>query len=111
PIQEEVLRKAYARSREMIKASHILLRFPPNASSADSLAVLRMAEIVKEKALNGADFNSLALQYSEDPSAESNKGSLGYFTAFQMVQPFEEAAFALSPGEISDPVLTSYGYH
>src|SRR5690606_22807636 len=96
---------------EVVKASHILLKFPPNASAADSLAVFRMAENLKEKVEKGTDFNELALQYSDDPSAKNNQGKLGYFTAMQMVYPFEEAAYELHPGEISDPVLTSFGIH
>jgi peptidyl-prolyl cis-trans isomerase SurA len=110
-IQEGELRKAYSRMQEIVKASHILIQFPSNASQADSLAVFRMVMSLKEKAENGADFNELALEYSDDPSAESNRGDLGYFTALQMVQPFEDAAFGLSVGQISEPVLTDYGYH
>lgn len=110
-IQEGELRKAYSRMHEIVIASHILTEFPSNASQADSLAVLSMADNLKEKAQNGADFNELAFEYSDDPSAKSNKGNLGYFTALQMVYPFEDAAFGLKPGQISDPVLTDFGYH
>ncbi|MFO7825573.1 MAG: peptidylprolyl isomerase [Cyclobacterium sp.] len=110
-LEEGEMQKVYERMHEMVKASHILLQFPPNASKEDSLAVFRMAHKIKAEAENGADFGQLAQEYSEDPSAESNKGSLGYFTALQMVLPFEEAAFGLSTGEISDPVLSDFGYH
>src|SRR5690606_16223959 len=110
-IQEGELRKAYSRMQEIVKASHILIQFPQNAGQADSLAVFRMVNNLKEKAENGADFNELAYEFSDDPSAKSNKGDLGYFTALQMVQPFEDAAFGLSVGQISEPVLTNYGYH
>lgn len=110
-VQEAALKEAYAKMGEMVKASHILIKFPPEASAEDSLAVFRMAENLKEKAEQGADFNALALEYSEDPSAQKNGGKLGYFTAFQMVQPFEEAAYQLKRGEISEPVLTGFGYH
>ncbi|UZD21920.1 peptidylprolyl isomerase [Algoriphagus halophytocola] len=110
-LEEGELRKAYARMQEVIHASHILLKFPPNASKDDSVTVLRMALKLKEEINNGADINELALEYSEDPSAQANKGDLGYFTALQMVQPFEDAAFSLQPGQVSDPVLTDFGYH
>jgi peptidyl-prolyl cis-trans isomerase SurA len=110
-IQEGELRKAYNRMQEVVKASHILLQFPNNASTEDSIAVFRMAEKLKKDAENGADFNDLALEYSDDPSAKENKGSLGYFTSLQMVYQFEDAAFSLSPGQISDPVLSDFGYH
>ncbi len=110
-IQEGELRKAYNRMQEAIKASHILIEFPPNAGQDDSIAVLRMAENLKRRAEDGEDFNQLALEYSDDPSAQSNHGDLGYFTALQMVYPFEDAAYGLQIGEISNPVATSFGYH
>src|SRR5690554_4249107 len=107
-IQEGELRKSYSRTQEILKASHVLIEFPPNAGYSDSLSVLRMAENLKEKAESGADFNEMAYQYSDDPSAKSNKGDLGYFTALQMVYPFEDAAYGLEIGQISDPVLTDF---
>ncbi|MBC6366330.1 peptidylprolyl isomerase [Algoriphagus sp. AK58] len=110
-IEEGELRKAYSRMEEIIRASHILFQFPPNASNEDSLIVLKMALKVKGEIENGGDINELAVQYSDDPSAKTNKGDLGYFTSLQMVQPFEDAAFALQPGKVSDPVLTNFGYH
>lgn len=110
-LQEGELMKAYNRMKEVVKASHILLQFPPNASQADSISVLRMALKLKEDAENGADFNQLAFEHSDDPSAKDNRGSLGYFTALQMVSPFEDAAFNLQAGQISDPILTDFGYH
>ena len=66
---------------------------------------------MKNELETGEDFNNLALEYSDDPSARQNKGDLGYFTALQMVQPFEDAAYTMKPGEISNPVLTNFGYH
>ncbi|MFD2034167.1 peptidylprolyl isomerase [Belliella marina] len=110
-LQEGELRKAYNRMQEVVKASHILLQFPMNANGDDSLAVFRMAEKLKSDSENGANFNELAVEYSEDPSVKDNKGSLGYFTALQMVYQFEDAAYRLQPGQISDPILTEYGYH
>jgi peptidyl-prolyl cis-trans isomerase SurA len=110
-LEEGELRKAYSRIQEVVKASHILFQFPPNASTEDSLIVLRMALKVKGEIENGANINDLALQYSDDPSAKVNKGDLGYFTGLQMVQPFEDAAFTLQIGQVSDPVMTSFGYH
>lgn len=110
-LEEGELRKSYSRLQEVIKASHILIQFPPNASSEDSISVLKMALKVKSELESGKDFNSTALQYSDDPSAKQNNGDLGYFTALQMVQPFEDAAYTMKLGEISNPVLTNFGYH
>jgi len=110
-IEDGELRKAYARLQEVIRASHILIQFPPDASTEDSLSVLKMALKVKSELESGGDFNALALEYSDDPSAKQNKGDLGYFTALQMVQTFEDAAYTVKPGEVSNPVLTNFGYH
>lgn len=110
-LEEGELRKSYSRMQEVVRASHILFQFPPNASSEDSLIVLRMALKVRSEIENGGNINELALQYSDDPSAKVNKGDLGYFTSLQMVQPFEDAAFNLAVGQVSDPVLSNFGYH
>lgn len=110
-LEEGELRKTYSRMQEVVRASHILFQFPPNASTEDSLIVLKMALKVKGEIENGGDINELAIQYSDDPSAKINKGDLGYFTSLQMVQPFEDAAFTLQTGQVSDPVLTNFGYH
>lgn len=110
-LEEGELRKAYSRMQEVVRASHILFQFPPNASTEDSLIVLKMALKVKGEIENGGNINELAVQYSDDPSAKINKGDLGYFTSLQMVQPFEDAAYTLQLGQVSDPVLTNFGYH
>ncbi|MFC4872283.1 peptidylprolyl isomerase [Negadavirga shengliensis] len=110
-LEEGEIKKAYSRMQEVIKASHILIQFPENANKEDSIAVSSMIEKIRSDVEKGEDFNELAYKYSDDPSAESNKGDLGYFTALQMVSPFEDAAYGLEIGEISDPVLTDFGYH
>ena len=110
-IEEGELRKAYSRMQEIIRASHVLFQFPANASREDSLIVLKMALKVKSEIENSGNINELAVQYSDDPSAQANKGDLGYFTSLQMVQPFEDAAYGLQIGQVSDPVLTNFGYH
>ncbi|WP_057939140.1 peptidylprolyl isomerase [Algoriphagus resistens] len=110
-LEEGELRKAYSRMQEIIRASHILLQFPPNATKEDSLIVLRMALKIEDEIKKGGNITELAVEYSDDPSAQVNKGDLGYFTALQMVQPFEDAAFSLQPGQVSSPVLTNFGYH
>ena len=110
-IEEGEVKKVYGRLQEIVRARHILFQFPPNASNEDSIAILKMALKVKAELENGGDFNALALTYSDDPSAKVNKGDLGYFTGLQMVQQFEEAAYTLPVGSISDPILTDFGYH
>ena len=110
-IEEGEVKKVYARLQEIVRAKHILFQFPPNPKKEDSIAVLQLALKVKSELENGGDFSALASNYSDDPSAKVNKGDLGYFTGLQMVQQFEEAAYTLPVGSISDPILTDFGYH
>lgn len=102
---------AYHRMTNEIKASHILLRLDENAPPEDTLKVYKRIMELREQAINGKNFESLAQQFSEDPSAKQNKGVLGYFSAFQMVFPFESMAYETPVGEISLPVRTRFGYH
>jgi peptidyl-prolyl cis-trans isomerase SurA len=110
-IEEGEVKKVFARLQEIVRAKHILFQFPPNPKKEDSIAVLQLALKVKSELENGGDFSALAANYSDDPSAKVNKGDLGYFTGLQMVQQFEEAAYTLPVGSISDPILTDFGYH
>jgi peptidyl-prolyl cis-trans isomerase C len=98
------------RQAERVRASHILIQFPPNAdAAAREQARARAAELLKE-AQAGKDFAGLAKQYSQDGSAAQG-GDLGFFERGQMVPPFENAAFALQPGQTSEVVESQFGYH
>lgn len=101
----------YKRMQEEVRASHILLNLKPDATPEDTLAVYKKALELRNRALTGESFEALANTFSEDPSAKINRGDLGYFTAMQMVYPFEQAAYTTSPGSISMPVRTRFGYH
>lgn len=106
------VRQLYARQNEEIRASHILLSLSPSASAADSAAAYKKAYEIIGAAKTGADFGALAIEHSQDPSVKLNRGDLYYFTAGQLVTPFEDAAFAMKVGEISSvPVRTQYGLH
>jgi len=70
-----------------------------------------VAEKVLERAKAGDDFSRLAVDYSDEPGAAQRGGSLGRFGHGQMVRAFEDAAFALEVGGVSDIVETSFGYH
>jgi parvulin-like peptidyl-prolyl isomerase len=97
-----------------VKASHILIRFGEkngNIGNRTKEEAKAIAESLVQRIKNGESINVLAKEYSEDPSAKRNDGNLGYFTWGRMVNEFQDAAFNLSPGEVSEPVLTSYGYH
>jgi len=69
------------------------------------------AQLLRQRLVKGLDFAKTAEEQSEDPSAKGNGGDLGWFTASKMVKPFSEAAAALKPGEISQPVRTQFGIH
>lgn len=109
----ELVNQAYERLGQEIRASHILIRVNENASPEDTLKAYKKIVALKKKIEEGADFETVAKAPggSEDPSVAQNGGDLGYFTAFQMVYPFENAAYNTKVGEISDVVRTNYGYH
>jgi len=108
---DRLTKEAYARLTEEIKASHILINLNPDATPADTLAAFQKITDIRKNAMGGEDFEKLAREFSEDPSAKTNNGNLGYFTAMQMVYPFEEAAYQTKVGEISQPIRTRFGYH
>ena len=95
---------------EQVKASHILIKVEPDADDAKKAAARKKIEDVQMKIKKGGDFEALAKEYSEGHSGPKG-GDLGYFGRGQMVKPFEETAFALKPGEVSDVVETRFGYH
>jgi peptidyl-prolyl cis-trans isomerase SurA len=110
-IDEANARVIYERLKENVETSHILIRCKPDANPEDTLTAYRKAERTRQRILNGEDFEKVAREVSEDPSVKQNGGNLGYFTALQMVAPFEDAAYSLRNGEISKPVRTEFGYH
>lgn len=109
---EELIKEAYERMKWNIKASHILISCPENASPEDTLKAYEKIKYIRTQAIkNNVNFTNLAKKYSDDPSAKQNNGSLGYFTVFQMVYPFESAAYNTKKGEISNILRTRFGYH
>lgn len=110
-LTDKLVEEAYDRMVHEIKARHILIRVPSNASPSDTLAAYNRAIEARDKILNGADFDKTAKAYSDDPSAKQNGGDLGWFKAFKMVYPFESAAYNTAVNEVSMPFKTSFGYH
>jgi len=108
---EQMIRDAYERMKYIVRAQHILFKINPNAKPADTLAIYKKASEVLAEINNGADFTQMAKQHSEDPSVKFNDGDLGYFSAFKMVYEFENAAFNLNIGQVSNLVRTQFGYH
>lgn len=95
---------------EQVKARHILFKLDPDAGEEEVKKVRERALGVLERARKGEDFAQLAKKYSEGPTKDSG-GELGYFSKGQMLKPFEEAAFKMKKGEISDLVRSPVGFH
>lgn len=112
-LTDELVKEAYERLKYEVKASHILIKCDWDADPKDSLRAYKRALDLRNRIIKGAEFEKVAVMKdgSEDPSVSRNKGDIGWFTAFQMVYPFENAAFSLDLNGISMPVRTRYGYH
>ncbi len=95
----------------LVMAGHILIRIPQKATDAQQKDARRRIDSVYTALQAGADFEALAKQVSQDPGSAARGGMLGWFSRNQMVKEFEDAAFALQPGEISKPVLSPFGWH
>jgi peptidyl-prolyl cis-trans isomerase SurA len=108
---EKLVEETYRRMANEVNASHILITFSQDPSPQDTLEAYRKILEVKAEVEKGLDFNQAATKYSQDPSAAQNNGNLGWFTVFQMVTPFEDAAYRTPVGKISEPVRTRFGYH
>ncbi|MCU7801143.1 MAG: peptidyl-prolyl cis-trans isomerase [gamma proteobacterium symbiont of Lucinoma myriamae] len=96
---------------ERRKASHILFALPTDADTAAKDKLKAEAQAVLDKIKNGSDFSEMAKAHSQDPGSADNGGDLGFFGQGEMVPAFEESAFSLKPGDISDLVESSFGYH
>lgn len=109
--QEYEARKDEFTQPERVKARHILIQLEQNATEAEDQAALEKIEAIRKRIVDdGEDFATVAEETSDGPSAP-NGGDLGWFSQGQMVPAFEEAAFSLTPGTVSEPVRTPFGYH
>jgi len=110
-IASQLIDEAYERGKEEINADHILVLVNFNDPPKDTLIAYNKIKIAYDKAVSGEDFETLVVNYSEEPGAKKSKGKLGYFTVFQMLYPFETAAYNTKVGGISKITRTSFGYH
>jgi peptidyl-prolyl cis-trans isomerase SurA len=94
-----------------IRASHILIDFKVDSAKTDTVAARKKIEDIQRQLKNGADFAEMAKKYSDDEGTKSNNGDLGFFERRMMIKEFDEAAFNLKKGEISDIVKTRFGFH
>jgi peptidyl-prolyl cis-trans isomerase SurA len=109
--EEKLVREAYERLQYDINASHILVKLVPGYSPEDTLMAWEKAIQIRERIIEGEPFDVIARATSDDPSAKVNSGNLGYFTALQMLYPFENEVYRAKPGETGMPVRTRFGYH
>ena len=96
---------------EQVRVRHILLKWKPMGTQDDRAAIREQMKPILERARAGEDFAALAAEYSEDFSTKSNGGDTGLFGPGTMVPEFEQVAFSLDVGEVSDPVNTVFGVH
>ena len=109
---ENMLTEAYERISFDVNASHILIAVDEKATDDEVKVAEQKAITIKKDILDGKlSFGDAAKKNSDDKSAVSNRGELGFFTAFMMVYDFENAAYTTKIGEISNPVRTKYGFH
>lgn len=122
----EKMKPQYKKEQERVRAAHILVRVGPEEAPApgepipeptdeqkkqwEAEALAKANEIYAKATAEGADFEQLAIEYSEGPSARKG-GDLGIFSADRMVDEFSDAAFQLEAGEISKPIKTKFGFH
>jgi peptidyl-prolyl cis-trans isomerase C len=115
-VSEEDAKKFYDQNQdkftkpESVKASHILIGVDQKATADEKKIAREKAEKLRKELSGGADFAALAKGNSTCPSSQQG-GDLGFFGKGQMVPAFEQAAFTLKPGDISDVVETQFGYH
>lgn len=96
---------------EQVQARHILLKVPTNVSDEREAEIRTKAESLLQQLRDGADFDELAKEHSEDTATAEKGGDLGLFPQGQMVAPFDETVFGLEVGELSEPVRTTFGFH
>jgi len=108
---DALVQEAFERAQKEINASHILIRSNAEAPPEDTLRAFNKAIEIRDRILAGEDFGTVAKATSDDPSAKTNAGVLGWFTVFRMVYPFENGAYQTEKGKLSWPVRTRFGYH
>ncbi len=110
-VDSMLLDEAYERMKYEVNAAHIMVDLAPDALPEDTLDAYNKLMNIRAQAIKGTDFGVLARKFSTDPGSAQNGGDLGYFTVFNMVYPFESAAYNTPVGEISKPVRSQFGYH
>ncbi len=110
-VEEAKYQEAYNRMKENVEVSYIFINIPEPGTSSDTLAAYKKALSVREKTLKkNADFNQLAFEFSDDPTAKNNRGYVGYIPVFNAPYEFESLVYSMQQGEISMPTKFQNGY-
>ncbi len=109
-VTDALVKEAYYRMNNEVNASHILIKIDRGASPVDTLQAFNKIQVLRDRVENGDDFDMLARNESEGPSAAAS-GSLGWFGPFKMVFDFETVAYETPVGEVSPIFRTDFGYH
>ena len=111
-VLDAIVRDLYDKQGEEVDVSHVLLALAPIAPPADSAAVFARATALRDSIEAGLiSFGDAAVRYSVDPSAQQNRGDLGYITGGRTILAFEDAAYGTPVGEVGGPVRTQFGVH
>lgn len=110
-ITEEKTQEAFERIQHFVRARHILVKFNKRANPKDTLVAYQEAQEIYQDLLKGKAFEKIARKQSDDQSVKTNRGELGYFSAFDMDYQFESGVYNLRIGEFSKPIRTQFGYH
>lgn len=110
-VTDELVKEAYERMQYDVRASHVMVKVAENASPEDTVAAYKKIMNIKNKLEQGAKFEQIAGEYSDDGYSAKRGGDLGFFTVFNMVYPFESEAYNNDIGIMSGPVRSRYGYH
>ena len=122
-VTEQLIKEAYDRMQYDVRASHILIRVDNNSSPKDTLEAYNKIVKLRNRIIKGEGFDKVAIEASEDmsardseasdkrPAMKGNGGDLGYFTALDMVYPFENGAYNTKIGDVSMPIRSAFGYH
>ena len=113
-VSDDYVREVYERSGTELNARHILLQFQGTSRSRSErtkVEALALMGQINNRLSKGETFEELASEFTDDPSGKQNGGDLGWFGWGKMVGPFQETAFNLEPGEVSNVVETDFGFH
>lgn len=110
-VTDKLVHEVYDRLQKEVNVSHILIFLKPEATPKDTLEAYNKLIEARNLILAGDDFSTIAKQYSQDQSVAQNGGEIGYFSAMQMVYPFENVAFSTPIDDVSMPFRTKFGYH